>query len=154
MQSKRELFFKNDVSSNNTNTGIQSAVQPNSNSTTPVPHQNSVTSLKSNQSTNLPTAPMNLPRVPVVKGKNHIYLYYLFYFFDILFVAESSTDPLLNKENLLKTDLSGNGKSNERKVKKLDGYVGFANLPNQVYRKAVKKGFEFTLMVVGKPDTF
>lgn len=36
------------------------------------------------------------------------------------------------------------------KVKELDGYVGFANLPNQVYRKAVKKGFEFTLMVVGE----
>lgn len=35
------------------------------------------------------------------------------------------------------------------KPKELDGYVGFANLPNQVYRKAVKKGFEFTLMVVG-----
>ena len=31
----------------------------------------------------------------------------------------------------------------------MDGYVGFANLPNQVYRKSVKKGFEFTLMVVG-----
>ncbi|XP_049527536.1 septin-7-like isoform X1 [Dermacentor silvarum] len=31
-----------------------------------------------------------------------------------------------------------------------EGYVGFANLPNQVYRKAVKKGFEFTLMVVGE----
>ena len=30
------------------------------------------------------------------------------------------------------------------------GYVGFANLPNQVHRKSVKKGFEFTLMVVGK----
>ena len=30
------------------------------------------------------------------------------------------------------------------------GYVGFANLPNQVYRKSVKKGFEFTLMVVGE----
>ncbi|CAG7716019.1 unnamed protein product, partial [Allacma fusca] len=28
-------------------------------------------------------------------------------------------------------------------------YVGFANLPNQVHRKSVKKGFEFTLMVVG-----
>ncbi|CAB1322104.1 unnamed protein product, partial [Coregonus sp. 'balchen'] len=28
------------------------------------------------------------------------------------------------------------------------GYVGFANLPNQVHRKSVKKGFEFTLMVV------
>ncbi|XP_065736769.1 septin-2 isoform X2 [Phocoena phocoena] len=29
------------------------------------------------------------------------------------------------------------------------GYVGFANLPNQVHRKSVKKGFEFTLMVSG-----
>lgn len=28
------------------------------------------------------------------------------------------------------------------------GYVGFANLPNQVHRKSVKKGFEFTLMIV------
>ncbi|XP_024939953.1 septin-7 isoform X10 [Cephus cinctus] len=36
------------------------------------------------------------------------------------------------------------------KPKELDGYVGFANLPNQVYRKAVKKGFDFTLMVVGE----
>lgn len=32
----------------------------------------------------------------------------------------------------------------------LPGYVGFANLPNQVHRKSVKKGFEFTLMVVGE----
>ena len=31
-----------------------------------------------------------------------------------------------------------------------NNYVGFANLPNQVHRKSVKKGFEFTLMVVGK----
>ena len=29
-------------------------------------------------------------------------------------------------------------------------YVGFANLPNQVHRKFVKKGFEFTLMVLGE----
>ncbi len=28
--------------------------------------------------------------------------------------------------------------------------MGFANLPNQVHRKFVKKGFEFTLMVVGE----
>lgn len=34
--------------------------------------------------------------------------------------------------------------------KSLSGYVGFANLPNQVHRKSVKKGFEFTLMVVGE----
>jgi len=33
--------------------------------------------------------------------------------------------------------------------KELNGYVGFANLPNQVFRKSVKRGFEFTLMVVG-----
>ena len=33
--------------------------------------------------------------------------------------------------------------------KKLMGYVGFANLPNQVHRKSVRKGFQFTIMVVG-----
>ncbi|KAF3848510.1 hypothetical protein F7725_015007 [Dissostichus mawsoni] len=26
-------------------------------------------------------------------------------------------------------------------------YVGFASLPNQLHRKSVKKGFDFTLMV-------
>ncbi|KAH8299315.1 hypothetical protein KR044_000367 [Drosophila immigrans] len=36
-----------------------------------------------------------------------------------------------------------------QKPMEIAGYVGFANLPNQVYRKAVKRGFEFTLMVVG-----
>lgn len=34
--------------------------------------------------------------------------------------------------------------------KKLMGYVGFANLPNQVHRKSVRKGFTFTCMVVGE----
>uniref|UniRef100_A0A8D3EFH3 Septin n=1 Tax=Scophthalmus maximus TaxID=52904 RepID=A0A8D3EFH3_SCOMX len=37
-----------------------------------------------------------------------------------------------------------------RQQKNLEGYVGFASLPNQVYRKSVKRGFEFTLMVVGE----
>ena len=37
--------------------------------------------------------------------------------------------------------------------KKLMGYVGFANLPNQVHRKSVRKGFQFTAMVVGM-DTY
>ncbi|XP_071815425.1 septin-7-like isoform X2 [Apostichopus japonicus] len=36
------------------------------------------------------------------------------------------------------------------KAKDMEGYVGFANLPNQVYRRSVKRGFEFTLMVVGE----
>jgi hypothetical protein len=34
--------------------------------------------------------------------------------------------------------------------KDVEGYVGYASLPNQIYRKSVKNGFEFTLMVVGK----
>ena len=38
----------------------------------------------------------------------------------------------------------------EATPKKCIGYVGFANLPNQVYRKAVKSGFNFNLMVVGE----
>uniref|UniRef100_A0A8C8YZ96 Septin 1 n=1 Tax=Prolemur simus TaxID=1328070 RepID=A0A8C8YZ96_PROSS len=29
-------------------------------------------------------------------------------------------------------------------------YVGFAALPNQLHRKSVKKGFDFTLMVAGE----
>ena len=32
----------------------------------------------------------------------------------------------------------------------VENYIGFASLPNQVYRRSVKQGFEFTLMVVGK----
>ncbi len=43
--------------------------------------------------------------------------------------------------------MTSSGNSN---LKDVEGYVGFANLPNQVYRKAVKRGFEFTLMVVGE----
>lgn len=38
----------------------------------------------------------------------------------------------------------------EHARKKLSGYVGFANLPNQVHRKSVRKGFTFTCMVVGE----
>ncbi|XP_020893940.1 septin-2 [Exaiptasia diaphana] len=41
-------------------------------------------------------------------------------------------------------------KKNTAKEGQETGYVGFANLPNQVHRKSVKKGFEFTLMVVGE----
>ncbi|KAF7221600.1 transcript variant X2 [Nothobranchius furzeri] len=46
-------------------------------------------------------------------------------------------------------EAEGNGVIMEQQ-KNLEGYVGFANLPNQVYRKSVKRGFEFTLMVVGE----
>jgi septin 7 len=33
--------------------------------------------------------------------------------------------------------------------KQLNGWVGFSQLPNQYHRKSIKKGFSFTLMVVG-----
>jgi septin 7 len=36
--------------------------------------------------------------------------------------------------------------------RKLTGYVGFANLPNQWHRKSVRKGFNFNVMVVGKSE--
>ncbi|CAL1529119.1 unnamed protein product [Lymnaea stagnalis] len=60
-------------------------------------------------------------------------------------------DRVIKKEDP-HTDMD---KERERKYgaetrKELEGYVGFANLPNQVYRKSVKRGFEFTLMVVGE----
>lgn len=34
--------------------------------------------------------------------------------------------------------------------RKLTGFVGFSNLPNQWHRKSVRKGFNFNVMVVGK----
>ncbi|KFM57137.1 Septin-7, partial [Stegodyphus mimosarum] len=52
----------------------------------------------------------------------------------------------LSKEN---SSITTSTYAKETPFREMDGYVGFANLPNQVYRKAVKKGFEFTLMVVG-----
>ncbi|XP_067627229.1 protein peanut [Eurosta solidaginis] len=61
--------------------------------------------------------------------------------------------------NKVTTELQEKENQNQQKQKpplpvrnkpmEIAGYVGFANLPNQVYRKAVKRGFEFTLMVVG-----
>ena len=35
-------------------------------------------------------------------------------------------------------------------MSKNPGYVGFANLPNQVHRKFARKGFDFTIAVVGE----
>ncbi|CAK7565537.1 MAG: Cell division control protein 3 [Sporothrix epigloea] len=45
-----------------------------------------------------------------------------------------------------------NAASESRNVvrRKLTGYVGFANLPNQWHRKSVRKGFNFNVMVVGE----
>ncbi|KAJ1310191.1 hypothetical protein OPQ81_006935 [Rhizoctonia solani] len=46
---------------------------------------------------------------------------------------------------------NGQGAATDSAVrKKLNGYVGFANLPNQVHRKSVRTGFQFTVMIVGE----
>lgn len=50
---------------------------------------------------------------------------------------------------------SANAPDNRNIVRrKLTGYVGFANLPNQWHRKSVRKGFNFNVMVVGKLPRF
>lgn len=62
----------------------------------------------------------------------------------------------VNKVNLTQSAVNGisintsSPPANLLKTRTVEGYVGFANLPNQVYRKAVKKGFEFNLMVIGE----
>uniref|UniRef100_A0A1I8B5V0 Glutaredoxin-related protein 5, mitochondrial n=1 Tax=Meloidogyne hapla TaxID=6305 RepID=A0A1I8B5V0_MELHA len=40
-------------------------------------------------------------------------------------------------------------RSNKIGISRNVDYVGFANFPNQVFRRCIKNGFEFTLMVVG-----
>jgi septin 7 len=54
----------------------------------------------------------------------------------------SSTDPKIAAQQA----------SDMRNIvrRKLTGYVGFANLPNQWHRKSVRKGFNFNVMVVGR----
>uniref|UniRef100_A0A0K2U911 Septin-type G domain-containing protein n=1 Tax=Lepeophtheirus salmonis TaxID=72036 RepID=A0A0K2U911_LEPSM len=64
--------------------------------------------------------------------------------------SSSATHGSNVSHNLGSSVGQSNNTPSPKKTQQLDGYVGFANLPNQVYRKAVKKGFEFTLMVVGE----
>ncbi|XP_022257169.1 septin-7-like [Limulus polyphemus] len=68
-------------------------------------------------------------------------------------VPPTATTPYSSSEPLNSTKESFLTKEREKEtvsLKDMKGYVGFANLPNQVYRKAVKRGFDFTLMVVGQ----
>ena len=59
----------------------------------------------------------------------------------------------------LKTDLKIKDESKTSGIRTIHGdeaklpqysQIGFSNLPNQLYRKALKKGFEFVLLVVGE----
>ncbi|XP_046966077.1 septin-7 isoform X4 [Vanessa cardui] len=167
LQSKRELFFKSDTVSGGgvSATGLPNAAPPvppmapsalkdalakrsatlpdqtesshhESNGTAAVKLSNSV-SVDVGKTSSMPPQ-MQAPPVPTT-------------------APPPVNAPLRSTENIMKKsdhppvapkpDLP---KIEKPKTKELDGYVGFANLPNQVYRKAVKKGFEFTLMVVGE----
>lgn len=64
-------------------------------------------------------------------------------------VPEKGSELTESTEKLNKLDKEKWNNGANKKQKDGEGYVGFANLPNQVYRKAVKKGFDFTIMVVG-----
>ncbi|XP_053612696.1 septin-7 isoform X2 [Plodia interpunctella] len=163
LQSKRELFFKSESVSSGTGppsgappapplapSALKDALAKRS-ATLPDPHENhheangTAPSTKLSNSVSVDskppnTAPPPTPAPPVPTS-----------------APPTAPAPLRSTENIMKKpdhppvapkpDLP---KLEKPKTKELDGYVGFANLPNQVYRKAVKKGFEFTLMVVGE----
>ncbi|XP_043434357.1 septin-2 isoform X1 [Prionailurus bengalensis] len=66
-------------------------------------------------------------------------------------VRKNPSDPLRILCRIEKTSLKMSKQQPTQFINpETPGYVGFANLPNQVHRKSVKKGFEFTLMVVGE----
>ncbi|XP_076358239.1 septin-7-like isoform X2 [Tachypleus tridentatus] len=65
-------------------------------------------------------------------------------------MTSSGKEIFLNKEKRNGTKEKDKEKESATSSNDVQGYVGFANLPNQVYRKAVKRGFDFTLMVVGE----
>ncbi|KAI1168844.1 Septin-domain-containing protein [Nemania serpens] len=67
-------------------------------------------------------------------------------------LASSVPSPTLDVSDIKPTLASGPIVSDNKNIvrRKLTGYVGFANLPNQWHRKSVRKGFNFNVMVVGE----
>lgn len=131
IQSKRELFFKGET----TPPSVPSVPPPQPPS---APTVTPSTTLNSSTAPPGATAKSRLPPTTVTLNQ-----------------TDGSEDS--NKRENSRTESNKEASLNlhsrptpPTKPKELDGYVGFANLPNQVYRKAVKKGFDFTLMVVGE----
>lgn len=48
------------------------------------------------------------------------------------------------------SNLNSNQNDNNIIRRKLNGYVGFANLPKQWHRKSIRRGFNFNMMIVGE----
>ncbi|XP_023336289.1 septin-7 [Eurytemora carolleeae] len=129
LQARREMFMKETGSINNiNNTGN---AQPIYGSKVNTP------------STAPPQPPTNAPRATkdssIYGNKDNPY------------GSSNGTKPSLKPEVAPKPrDVSPKPEVVKKPPRQLDGYVGFANLPNQVHRKSVKKGFEFTLLVAGE----
>ncbi|KAK9294501.1 hypothetical protein QLX08_010945 [Tetragonisca angustula] len=163
IQAKRELFFKGDNAGIISSPSVPSVPPPQPPSQAPSSMSTSSTSTSSTTTTTITTlaspntvpppasstvytsvtssAPSSKPRLPpstVILNQND--------------ASEDSNKRESNRatENKETAVLHHPRPTPPTKPKELDGYVGFANLPNQVYRKAVKKGFDFTLMVVGE----
>ncbi len=64
-------------------------------------------------------------------------------------ISTSDLMPIAPPSGLTPSTAAANDNKNIVR-RKLTGYVGFANLPNQWHRKSVRKGFNFNVMVVGK----
>ncbi|XP_058790132.1 septin-7 isoform X2 [Phymastichus coffea] len=147
IQTKRELFFKGDSGSITSPPAVPTApsVPPPQPPTAPASNNvSNSTSINSNNSTTTIVVPPSAPAKPRLAAS--------------LSQTDSSEDSNKRAENAKEAAANATGvtlataprPTIPTKPKELDGYVGFANLPNQVYRKAVKKGFDFTLMVVGE----
>ncbi|KAI1757283.1 Septin-domain-containing protein [Xylaria castorea] len=68
-------------------------------------------------------------------------------------LGSSVPSPTIDVSDIKATAVSSGPIVNDNKNivrRKLTGYVGFANLPNQWHRKSVRKGFNFNVMVVGE----
>ena len=63
-------------------------------------------------------------------------------------ISPSDLVPVAPTSGLTPSTAAANDNKNIVR-RKLTGYVGFANLPNQWHRKSVRKGFNFNVMVVG-----
>ncbi|XP_076164312.1 septin 7-like protein pnut isoform X6 [Ptiloglossa arizonensis] len=157
-EAKRELFFKGDNAGIISSPSVPSVPPPQPPSQSPSSVSTSSTTTTTSTTLTSPntapsasstvytsvtsSAPTSKPRLPpstVILNQNDAS--------EDSNKRESSRTSDTNKEA---TVLHHPRPTPPTKSKELDGYVGFANLPNQVYRKAVKKGFDFTLMVVGE----
>ncbi|XP_036151425.1 septin-7 isoform X3 [Monomorium pharaonis] len=159
IQTKRELFFKNDGTGIISSPSVPSVPPPQPPTQAPGSQVNNSSSVTNSTTAGSLTSPNAAPvytsgALAGLNAKSRLPP-------STTIPNDASEDS--NRRESARNAISSKEDSNKEasllhharptpptKPKELDGYVGFANLPNQVYRKAVKKGFEFTLMVVGE----